>query len=152
MLAAGDGHFNEALVGLESARSAFDAAGDGVERVQTELKIANVYEWLGDYERALSVLATAHAAVAPLLGEEPPSGAEVSALIREQFEAIAKGASSTAGTDAMRLRQIGYEVIQAQARDNRSLGAYDVAEKLFRRRAPSSSSWVCQQASTSTWR
>jgi tetratricopeptide (TPR) repeat protein len=127
MLAATEGRFNEALSGLESARSVFAANGKVLEQVQTELKIANVYEWLGDYERALDVLKTAHAAVAPLLEQGPPSQSAVMSLINEQFAAIASGAASTAGTDAMRLRGIAYEVIQARARDYRYLGDYDRA-------------------------
>jgi CHAT domain-containing protein len=136
MLAATEGRFNEALSGLESARSVFAADGKVLEQVQTELKIANVYEWLGDYERALAALETAHAAVAPLLEQGPPTQSTVNLLIKEQFEAISSGAASSAGTDAMRLRGIAYEVIQAQARNHRSLGDYDMAEQLFLQARP----------------
>ena len=136
MLAATDGRFNEALSELEAARSVFAADGNVLEQVQTELKLANVYEWLGDYDRALTVLETAHAAVAPLLEQGPPSQSTVTSLIVEQFKAISSGASSSAGTDAMRLRSIAYEVIQAQARDHRSRGDYDLAEQLFQQARP----------------
>jgi CHAT domain-containing protein len=136
MLAATDGRFNEALSGLESARSVFAAEGKVLEQVQTELKIANVYEWLGDYERALDALETAHAAVAPLLEHGPPTQSTVTSLIDEQFKAIASGAVSSAGTDAMRLRGIAYEVIQAQARNHRYLGHYDLAMQLLLQARP----------------
>src|SRR5215470_17461648 len=136
MLAATEGRFNLALSGLESARSVFAADGKVLEQVQTELKIANVYEWLGDYERALAVLETAHAAVAPLLEQGPPTQSTVNSLIKEQLGAIASGTSSSAGTDAMRLRGIAYEVIQARARDYRYLGEYDLAEQLFLQARP----------------
>jgi CHAT domain-containing protein len=136
MLAATDGRFNEALSELDIARSIFAAAGNLLEQVQTELKIANVYEWLGDYERALTVLDSAHAAVVPLLEQGPPSQSAVQSLIMEQLKAISSGATSSAGTDAMRLRSIAFEVIQALARDHRSLGDYDLAEQLFRQARP----------------
>jgi CHAT domain-containing protein len=136
MLAATEGRFNEALSGLESARSVFAADGNVLEQVQTELKIANVYEWLGDYERALDALETAHAAVAPLLEHGPPTQSTVTSLIDEQFKAIASGAVSSAGTDAMRLRGIAYEVIQAQARNHRYLGHYDLAMQLLLQARP----------------
>jgi hypothetical protein len=87
MLAATDGRFNEALTGLEDARSVFAAEGNVLEQVNTELKIANVYEWLGDFDRALAALDTAHDAVAPMLEHGAPSESDVSNLVAQQLAA-----------------------------------------------------------------
>ena len=65
----------------------------------------------GDFERALATLASAHDVVAPLLEHGPPSESAVASLVAQQLAAAMAGTASTAGTDAMRLRGIAYEVL-----------------------------------------
>jgi CHAT domain-containing protein len=131
MQAATEGRFHDALLGLAGARDAFAAAGLVLDKVQTDLQLANVYEWLGDHARALSILDAAHTDVAPQLSAGPPSAARVAFSITRQLAGIPLGHNTKDGENALALRRIAYEVLQAQARNKRHLGMYDDAVRLF---------------------
>jgi CHAT domain-containing protein len=132
MQAAMEGRFNDALSGLDDAQTTFADAGLVLDKVQTQVQVANIYEWLGDYERALKTLQTAHDEVASQLAAGPPSTAQVASAIRRQLAGVmTHGESTKDGEDAQALQRIAYEVIQGEARNNRYLGNYDEAERLF---------------------
>jgi len=136
MLAATEGRFHDALTGLAQARAAFVEAGMLLDWVQTDLQLANVYEWLGDHERALTTLASAHDEVAPLLQEGPPSTAQVVAAVERQVASISRGSNSKEGEDLLALQRIASEVIQSEARNNRLIGRYADAKRLFEQARP----------------
>jgi len=130
--AAAVGRFHEALVTLEEVRATFTAAGETLATAQTVLELANVYEWLGDYERALAAFRSVHDAVAASLRAGPPTEAEVGSALGRQVTAIMQGQASREGEDAMALRRIAYEILQGEGRVNRFLGHYTEAEGLLR--------------------
>jgi CHAT domain-containing protein/tetratricopeptide (TPR) repeat protein len=131
MQAAMEGRFNDALIGLGDARMTFAEAGLILDKVQTELQIANVYEWLGDYERALATLQAAHEEVAPSLAAGMPTMGQVVSGLQQQLAGMMRGENTKEGEDAQALQRIAVEVIQGEARNNRYLGRYDDAERLF---------------------
>ena len=137
MEAAAEGRFHVALESLDRVRSVFAAAGDTLAVVQTELQLANMYEWLGDIERALDVLRAAHAQVAPQLAGGPPSTEDVRAALERQGESIVSGRPTREGEDALALARIASEVWQAEGRMQRLLGNYEEAERLVALTRPS---------------
>ncbi|MFD2081579.1 CHAT domain-containing protein [Actinopolymorpha cephalotaxi] len=137
MNAAGEGRFHDALVGLQDSAEVFAERGDVLETVRTELQLANVYEWLGDHDRALQTLDNAHQRVVPMLPQGPPSAAEVeSALRRQVSEILTHGTNTREGEQLLALRHFAYEVVQAKGRNYRAVEDYDSAEKLFREARP----------------
>jgi CHAT domain-containing protein/tetratricopeptide (TPR) repeat protein len=131
MQAAMEGRFNDSLSGLDDVRTTFANAGMLLDKVQTDLQIADIYEWLGDYERARKTLEAAHDEVAARLAAGTPSTAQVAAAVDRQLTGIVRGETATEGEDAQALRRIGFEVTQGQARNSRYVGKYDDAERLF---------------------
>jgi CHAT domain-containing protein len=132
MQAAMEGRFNDALSGLDDARTTFADAGMILDKVQTDLQLAGVYEWLGDYDRALKTLKTSHDEVAPQLAAGSPSTAQVAAALGRQIAGVIQGGENTnEGENLFALQRIAFEVIQGEARNNRYLGMYDEATRLF---------------------
>lgn len=104
MEAATAGKFQDALVGLEEAQRAFVEEGRPIDAAQTLLQTANVYEWLGDYGRALARLDDAQALVSERLAGGPPSEAAVGLALARQFDGILSGgAHDRQGEDALSL-------------------------------------------------
>ncbi len=138
MEAAAAGQFQDALVGLETAEQAFVADGRPIEAAQTLLQLANVYEWLGDYDRALTTMDTAHSLAAERLAGGPPSRTAVAASIGKQLWQILRhgDAQEREGEDALSLRRLHYELIQGRARVNRRLGRLEDARALFEQSRP----------------
>lgn len=131
MEAAAAGRFHDALAGLDEAHRTFAAAGDRIDAAQTLIQLANVYEWLCDYERSLRTLDAAQTLVAGDLESGPPSAASVAVAIGQQLFGILRGRTDTQGEDALGLRRAYYEIVQARARINRFLGNHEAARGLF---------------------
>lgn len=136
MLAATEGRFQDALTALAEVRAIFDQAGMTLDKAQTDLQLANVYEWLGDHERALATLEEAHDQVAPALEQGAPSTAQVLAGVARQLAGLVRGHNIREGEDLQALQRIASEVVQGEARNSRHLGRYDDAERLFRQARP----------------
>jgi len=129
--AAAAGRFHEALITLDEVRETFAGAGETLAAAQTALELANVYEWLGDFERALAVLRSVHDQVAEALRAGPPTDAMVISAVRRQVDAIMEGKASREGEDALALQRIAYEIIQGEGRISRQLGRYEEAMRLL---------------------
>jgi tetratricopeptide (TPR) repeat protein len=152
MEAAMEGRFHDALMGLADARTTFAEAGMLLDKVQTDVQLASIYEWLGDYERALATLQAAHDEVAPQLAAGPPSTAQVAESLERQLTGMMRGQDTREGEEALALQRIAYEVIQGEARNNRFLGNYDEAERLFLDARPFIAAELgIPAASTSIW-
>ena len=130
--AAAAGRFHEALITLEEVRVTFAGAGETLAAAQTVLELANVYEWLGDFERALAALRSVHDEVSEALLATPPTTAMVQSALERQVAAIMAGQASRVGEDAMALRRIAFEILQGEGRINRFLGKYGEAGRLLR--------------------
>ncbi len=133
---AAAGRFHEALMGLDAAHDAFLAEGDRIQAAQTLVQLANVYEWLCDYPRALTILEQAQARLADDLQGGPPSTARVALSLGKQVLDIVRGGSGTEGLDALALRRAYFEIVQGRARLNRHLGNHDEARRLFEEARP----------------
>jgi CHAT domain-containing protein/tetratricopeptide (TPR) repeat protein len=131
MQAAMEGRFHDALIGLADARTTFAKGGMVLDKVQTDVQLANIYEWLGDYARALATLEDAHDAVAPRLAAGPPSTAQVDSAVERQLAGLRRGENTKEGEDAQALQRIAFELVQGEARNNRYMGRYDDAKRLF---------------------
>lgn len=136
--AAAAGRFHDALIGLEQAQHGFVKEGRPIEAAQTLLQLANVYEWLGDYDRALSTMDTAQGLVADRLAGGPPSRSAVETSIRQQlWRTLRHGQGQPReGEDALSLRRLHYELVQGRARICRRLGRFDEARSLFEQARP----------------
>jgi CHAT domain-containing protein len=131
MQSAMEGRFHDALIGLAEARTTFAEAGLVLDTVQTDVQLANIFEWLGDYERAREILQSAHDQVAPQLAAGRPSTTQVADSITRQLRGMMHGHDTKEGEEAMALLRIASEVLQGEARNNRWLCNYDEAERLF---------------------
>ena len=138
MEAAAVGRFQDALIGLEHAQQEFLREGRRIEAAQTLLQLANVYEWLGDYARAMSTMDAAQSLVAEQLAGGPPSSSAVAASITEQLATVAEGGTGLerVGEDALGLQRLHFELVQGRARVSRRLGRYDEARALFEQARP----------------
>lgn len=133
---AAAGRFHDALLGLDEAYGAFVTAGREVDAAQTLVQLANIYEWLNDYERSLGTLEAANALVAEKLGGGPPTSRSVASAIGKQFLSILQSGTDREGENALGLRRIYFEVLQGRARINRKLGNYDAAREQFEEARP----------------
>src|SRR4051794_10650747 len=128
------GRYHEAIIGLDAAAAAFEGQREHVQAAQTLVTLANVHEWLGDYERALTLLDRAEASVADdLPGAKPPSALAVGIGLTRQAVGILRGRSGREGEELMELRRLGVEILQGRARVHRWLGDYPQARALFER-------------------
>lgn len=136
------GRFHDALIRLDRVHRTFLAADDPIDAAQTLVQLANVYEWLCDYARALTTLDAARELVATDLRHGPPSTGSVAAALGKQILGVLSGRTGTEGEDALGLRRVYFEVVQAQARVNRQLGHYEEARRLFEEARPFVESYV----------
>jgi tetratricopeptide (TPR) repeat protein len=128
---AGEGRFHEALITLEEVRRVLLEAGDVLAAAQAVLELANLYEWLGDFDRALDAIRSVRDQTANRLASGAPTAAQVLDALGRQVDSIMRGAPSREGEDAMALRRIAYELIQTEGRIRRWLGENDLAEQLL---------------------
>ncbi|MFI7494382.1 CHAT domain-containing protein [Kocuria sp. M4R2S49] len=136
LVSAGAGRFNDALMGLHESYHAFSTANRKVDAAQTLVQTANLYEWLNDYDRALSTLEEANGLVAEHLVNGPPTPEAVAAALEQQLDDIFRGGTATVGEDALGTRRLYYEVLQGRARMNYKLGDYDTAWAEFEEARP----------------
>ena len=129
---ADEGRFNEALLELDRAREVFLAADDTLRAAQTALDLAQLYEWLGDFDRALHAIAAVRDRMNPYLAEGPPSDAAVLAAVRQQVAAIGRGEPSDAGVAATALQRIAYELVGHEARIRLKQGDHAAADRELR--------------------
>jgi CHAT domain-containing protein/tetratricopeptide (TPR) repeat protein len=131
------GRFREALTELADVRAVFDAAGERLEAALTVQHIANIYEWLGDYDRALDTLESVRRDTADRMSTAPTTMAGVQDAILREIAAIAAGASDDGtGLDALKLRRIAGELVQAEGRIRRQLRQWKAARSLLRQARP----------------
>jgi CHAT domain-containing protein len=115
-----EGQFHQALNRLDEAYRAFSSEGRTLQAVHTLLTLANAYEWLCDYERALTVLNDAETVLTSELPGGPPSQADIAG----------------SALDALQLQIVHSELLQGRARVNRWLGNLDEAERLLKQVRP----------------
>jgi tetratricopeptide (TPR) repeat protein len=126
------GRFHEALVELFDIQTVFAAAGRPLELALTVQQLASLYEWLGDYGRALEVLESVRKCTADRMAAAPQTAEGVQDAIVRQMAAIASGAPHGGeGLDALQLRRIAGELVQAEGRIRRQLGEWDAARRLL---------------------
>ena len=92
-----------------------------------------LYDWLGDLDRALATLVEVRGRTEHLLVDGAPSEEAVLGSIRAQLEAIAQGRASRAGVDAVALARIAHELVGYEARIRLKRGDAAGAEQLFHR-------------------
>jgi CHAT domain-containing protein len=124
------GRFNLALTTLSEVRDEFVRNQATVSAMKTTLDIANVREWLGDYERALDDIADVTAGVAKRRSTRPDDDELFDALMR-QMESIEEGEPDNSGFELLDLRQVQDQLLQARARLARFAGKFDLAEDLL---------------------
>ena len=131
---ASQGRFNEALVSFTKARDIFAARGDMLNQSMATANIANMLEWLGDYERALQETGATLQTIAPLTANQSFSmSGSLSSLLGGNLQDLAKLKEIE---KSMKLAQISLELEQVQARCNRYLGRYGEAKQQFQRILP----------------
>ncbi len=71
------GRFNEALVALSLSRDLFRVESMVVEFAETTIALANILQWLGDYNRAMIEIRQAESDLASLIGGRSVQGLRV---------------------------------------------------------------------------
>ncbi len=130
MEAATAGRFHEALMMLDQVNDIFVTAGETLAAAQTAVQLANLYEWLGDYDRALTTLES-------VPDDVQSAPADVSLSLRHVSLSLADVAASTEAQLAGMMRaRTAFEILQARGRINRWLGDYDEAKRLLEQALP----------------
>jgi CHAT domain-containing protein len=133
---AAAGEFNASLLKLDALRADFLAAGQVLEASQTALNLANLYEWLGDEERALEAVDTVKALTAPYLAGGAPTARQVEGAVGRQLRSIVAGSPTTEGEDTAKLYRVACELLSQEGRLRRKRGDLDEAERLLRQALP----------------
>lgn len=134
---ATQGRFREALVELFDIQTVFATASRPLEVALTVQQLSSLFEWLGDYGRALQVLESVRERTADRMAAAPQTAEGVQDAIVRQIAAIASGAPhSGEGLDALQLRRIAGELVQAEGRIRRQLGEWDAARRLLTEARP----------------
>lgn len=131
------GRFNEALQSLALAADHFHLEGDELTRARVTLDMADLLNWLGDFERAQVSLKDAESAVEGRLQEETPQDTGVLSALMHDIGSIMEG-NGNPGTaqNNMALYRIATELDYYQGLISRSLGDLDLAEQCFKKVLP----------------
>jgi CHAT domain-containing protein len=137
------GRFNEALVAYTAARAIFEQRRQPLELATVAANIADIYEWFGDYGRALDEVERAARLIAAFPTTGMPAGADqaaqaVAALAADSLRGVDGNVLSTwqALDRDVTLLNIRLALAQTQARANRYLGHAAAAERQFRALLP----------------
>jgi len=122
------GRFNEALTAFTVARDLFQESNDALNTASVTANMADILEWLEDYERALVEVERAKKLLGPLTGGKKPSQTGMIA-------SLLGGRLKEAERDANLLR-ISLDLDQTEARINRRLGNFAESELQFREILP----------------
>ena len=117
--------YHEAANALLEARDEFERQGRPIEAAQVTVELGELYEWLGDFERAVALTSQATAMLSRLTTAGRPT-------FTGAFAALATGAFREAEGQA-RLAAASSGLMQLEARVLRSLKRFDEADVLFRR-------------------
>ncbi len=117
--------YAEALVSLYDAADEFRSRGDVLQLASAVNNIAEVLQWLGDHERALSEAGRAAALLDDLLEGREPSDRDIAEALREQRWSVAD--------QRAKLLQVWTGLEQTVAHASRRLGRLDEAEAHFRK-------------------
>jgi len=128
-----EGRFAEALTALAAARDFFEAERDLVQMARVTIDSADLLQWLGDFERATSLLDHAAATIAPELADGPPTAARTVTEVLAGLLDIQQGkGDGSRAVRAVELHRIATELryyrgLLAKARED-----YPAAERFFR--------------------
>ncbi len=131
------GRFNEALQSLAIASDHFHLQGDELTRARVTLDMADLLNWLGDFERAQTTLKEAEHAVADRLQDKTPQDSDVLSELMKNIGSIMNGEGNPGTAEnTMALYRISVELDYYQGLISRSLGDVDLAEACFRKVLP----------------
>jgi CHAT domain-containing protein len=119
---------------LSSARDEFTRSGQPLETAHVAVDLAELYEWLGDFQRAREEASRTRAVIEPLLTGGTPSFADA-------FAAMAGGQLEKA-KDTAKLTAIWFGLTQLEARVARTMGEFDTAMTLFLDVREKTEQWV----------
>ncbi|MGZ4846513.1 MAG: CHAT domain-containing protein [Halobacteriota archaeon] len=138
------GRFNEALVALSDVRDIFQQNCDLLNMAKVTTDLAELLEWLCDYDRALVEVKRVSTFVASLLGEREPSTGETTnwsagKLMEDISEETSKDEWDLPVVQAMiqQLKRnidfssVTLKISQTEANINHALGNYATAERQF---------------------
>jgi CHAT domain-containing protein len=131
------GRFNEALLALQKSRNDFEVNNDFVKMARTTIDIANILQWLGDYERAIEQLNHAQELITMILQGKTLTEQDVVNSISESVNSIMAGKGGRRiGEDVTELWTICYEIDFFRAIINEYKGQFDEAETLLNKVLP----------------
>jgi CHAT domain-containing protein len=116
--------YQEAAIALSEARDEFARHDQPLDVANVAVDLAELYEWLGDFDRAREEASRTRPLIEPFLGGAAPS-------IDDAFTALAEGRLEQAN-DAAKLALVWQTLVQLEARVARNLGDYGAAGNLFR--------------------
>lgn len=132
-----EARFTEALTVLAAARDVFAANGEELDAALTALDLANVLEWLCDYERALTTVKQARARVQVQLDGLTTRWSDITRLVTAQLTSMEPDPESLSrmrtAQEAAKLLQVGTDLDQLTGRLHRWLREWDEAVASFQR-------------------
>jgi tetratricopeptide (TPR) repeat protein len=132
-----EGRFNEAIVALMEARDVLLEAGDAVALLRVAIDIADVWQWLGDYPRALEEIEHARSLIEPLVGDGPVTQNDVLTGLRESITSILAGRGDPGnGANAAQLYRGYVEITFYRGLIAKALRQWDDAQAAFEQVLP----------------
>ncbi|MEO8449505.1 MAG: hypothetical protein ABI647_06935, partial [Gemmatimonadota bacterium] len=115
--------YHEATIALNEARDEFARRDQPMEAAQVAVDLAELYEWLGDFERAKEEAGRTRRLIEPLIGSAAPK-------FSDALTALSAGLVDQARS-AAKLAAVWQSLAQVEARVARNLGDFDHADTLF---------------------
>lgn len=132
-----EGRFNEAIVALMEARDVVIESDDKVALARIAIDIADIWQWLGDFSRALEEINHAHLIIEPIVGDKPITQTD---LQRDMMDTIAriKGGQNdiSQGNQTLQLYRILPEITYYRGLIFKSESKWEEAQACFEKVLP----------------
>jgi CHAT domain-containing protein/predicted Zn-dependent protease len=136
-----EGRFNEAIMALMEARDVLLEADDKITLARIAIDIADVWQWLGDYTRAMEEIDHARSIIAPFVGDKPVTQANLLSGVMGSIASIMAGkGDSGQGVQAAQLYRAFVEITYYRGLITKALRKWDEAQACFEKVLPDYSS------------
>ncbi len=142
-----EGRFNEAILALMGARDVVLESGDTIGLARIAIDLADIFQWLGDHQRAKEEIDHAASIVDPLIGDRGITQADVLDAVMTSVSSIMTGkGDSGEGVQTAGLYRAFTEITYYRGLIAKALGQWDEAERHFNRVLPEYRAQRCGEA------